>query len=51
MTCCTLITLLLAAITVGLILSIPMTPSAEELQRIQKRKENLKLKAGVYRHR
>lgn len=49
MSCCNILTLLLAALTSYFIISIPTSPSAKELMRIQKRREMLKLKAGIYR--
>lgn len=50
MSCCNLLTLVLAALTSYFIIyRIPTTPSSEELMRIQKRRQLLKLKAGVYK--
>jgi hypothetical protein len=49
MACCNLLTLLLAALTITLIVRIPTTPSTKELMKIQKRRQQLKLKAGTYK--
>lgn len=49
MTCCNIMTLILAALTSYFIISIPTTPNQKELMRIQKRRQQLRLKAGVYR--
>ena len=50
MTCCNILTLILAALTSYFILfSIPTTPNQQELMKLQKRRQLLKLKAGVYR--
>lgn len=49
MPCCTLLTLTLAALTIAAIVRIPTTPSAQELMRMQKRQQQLKMKAGTYK--
>lgn len=52
MSCCTILTAVLAALTSYFIIyRIPTTPNRKELLKIQKRRQMLKLKAGVYRHR
>jgi hypothetical protein len=52
MSCCNILTLVLAAATSYFIIyRIPTAPGKEELMRIQKRKALLKLKAGVYHHK
>jgi hypothetical protein len=45
--CCTLLTLLLAALTVAAIVNIPTSPSAEDLMKVQKKKAELRRKAGL----
>lgn len=49
MSCCNILTLLLAALTSYFIISIPTSPDHQELMRIQKRRQQLKMKAGLYR--
>jgi hypothetical protein len=49
MSCCNILTLVLAALTSYFIIyKIPTTPDKGELLRIQRRKALLKLKAGIY---